>query len=309
MTRDKPQHLVRATLIILCVALSSTALNSSAPFDDTREELLETGRATKLQTPAASRSTIRVVSYNMRWRGGDDLLKLIELFRSDAEIGRATILGLQEVDRNKKRTDNVNTAKQMAEALGMYYAWAAPPAVEKKDKKPQEEETGVAILSVYPLIDVKRIVLPNEGPGGRRRVALGATVKIDEGPVRVYSVHAELRMSNEERLEQFKAVLDDLHTNYSKMERVVVLGDFNTVSGKDVDGTTDLFTTAKFSTPFNNHLTTWKTFILEFKLDWLWLRGLTATEFGIDKKVRLSDHWPLWTVLKLNEQGVGARKK
>jgi hypothetical protein len=34
---------------------------------------------------------------------------------------------LQEVDRNKKRTGNVNTARQLAEALGMRYAWAAPP--------------------------------------------------------------------------------------------------------------------------------------------------------------------------------------
>ena len=38
----------------------------------------------------------------------------------------------------------------------MHYAWAAPPAAKPND----EEETGVAILSVYPLSDVRRIVLP-----------------------------------------------------------------------------------------------------------------------------------------------------
>ena len=307
MTESKLQHILTATLIILSVTFSSTAIWSPALLDNPHGDLLETGHATKLQTSPSSPTSVRIVSYNIRWRGGDDLIKLIELFRSDAEIGRATILGLQEVDRNRKRTDNVNTARQMAEALGMYYAWAAPPTVETKDKKLQEEETGVAILSVYPLIDVTRIVLPNEGPHGRRRVALGATVKIDQRPVRVYSVHAELRMSNEERLEQFKAVLYDVQTNYAKIERVVVLGDFNTVSAKDVGETTSLFTAAKFSTPFTNNLTTWKTFILEFKLDWLWLRGLTATEFGIDKKVRLSDHWPLWAVVKLNEQPAGKK--
>jgi endonuclease/exonuclease/phosphatase (EEP) superfamily protein YafD len=94
-------------------------------------------------------------------------------------------------------------------------------------------------------------------------------------------------------------VIDDAQTHYPKVERVVVLGDFNTVTAKDVGETTELFTAAKFNTPFTNDLTTWKTFILEFKLDWLWLRGLQATSFGINKKVGLSDHWPLWAVVAM----------
>ena len=63
----------------------------------------------------------------MRWRGGDDLQKLIGLLRTDPDIGAAHIIGLQEVDRAKKRTNNVNTARVLAEALGMHYVWAAPP--------------------------------------------------------------------------------------------------------------------------------------------------------------------------------------
>jgi endonuclease/exonuclease/phosphatase family metal-dependent hydrolase len=278
-------------------------------FEDADSGLLEIGGAPKAHAPAAMPEAIRIVSYNIRWRGGEDLQRLIELFKSDAEIGHATIIGLQEVDRNKKRTGNVNTARQMADELGMYYAWAAPPPPPTKDKKPQEEETGVAILSVYPLTDVKRFVLPNEGPGGRRRAAIGATVKIGTTNVRVYSIHAEIRTSNERRLQQIQAVLDDLNAQGKEIERAVVLGDFNTLTGKDVDGTTELFTNAKFSTPFNNNLTTWKTFIIELKLDWLWLRNLSPTSHGIDKRIGLSDHWPLWVTVKLNEekQESGAR--
>lgn len=302
------------SIILLLVVLASAQSVSPARVNDGREvELLETGRATKLQTPEPKPASIKIISYNIRWRGGSDLLKLIELFKTDDQIGGASIIGLQEVDRNRKRTGNQNTALQMAEALGMYYAWTAPPPPPPaKDKKPQEEETGVAILSPYPLTDLQRIVLPNEGPGGRRRVALGATVKIGERSVRVYSVHAEIRISNEERLEQLKAVIDDAEAHYPKVERVVVVGDFNTITAKDVGETSELFTTAKFSTPFTNNLMTWKTFILEFKLDWLWLRGLKATSFGIDKKVGLSDHWPLWTIVSMNEEkqkaGVEGRK-
>ncbi|HUQ30865.1 MAG TPA: hypothetical protein VM095_02045, partial [Pyrinomonadaceae bacterium] len=67
-------------------------------------------------------------------------------------------------------------------------------------------------------------------------------------------------------------------------------------------GTSELFTNAKFSTPFSNGVSTWKTFIIELKLDWLWLRNLTPTKYGIDKKVGLSDHWPLWVTVSLNEE-------
>lgn len=257
--------------------------------------LLETGRASKLQRPKSSPASIKIISYNIRWRGGDDLRKLIELFKTDREIGGAAILGLQEVDRNKKRTGNVNTVRLMAEELGMYYAWAAPPApTPAKDKEPQEEETGVAILSAYPMTDVTRIVLPNEGPGGRRRVALGATIHLGDTPIRFYSIHAATRISNEHRIEQLQSVLDDLNSHHAKTERAIVLGDFNTLMGKDVDSTTTLFEGAGFLTPFDKGRPTWKTFIIELKLDWLWLRNLSARDYGIDRKVKLSDHWPLW---------------
>lgn len=297
-------HFFRTLMFVLLTILISAQLIFSARVDERRDaELMETGQATKLQKPSATPASIKIISYNIRWRGGEDLRQLIELFKTDKEIGRADIIGLQEVDRNKKRTGNVNTVRQMAEELGMYYAWAAPPPPpEGKDKKPQEEETGVAILSVYPLSEVERLVLPNEGPGGRRRVALGASVRIGETKVRVYSVHADNRISNRQRSEQLQAALDNLQTRHANLSRAIVLGDFNTLTGKDVDSTSKLFTAANFSTPFANGVPTWKTFIIELKLDWLWLRGLRAANYGIDRKVDFSDHWPLWVVVEMNDE-------
>ena len=92
-------------------------------------ELLETGRAAKIADAPSAPKSLKIVSYNMRWRGGKDLEKLTRLLRDDAEIGGASVIALQEVDRNKKRTGNLNTTRHLAEQLGMYYAWAAPPAV------------------------------------------------------------------------------------------------------------------------------------------------------------------------------------
>jgi endonuclease/exonuclease/phosphatase family metal-dependent hydrolase len=258
--------------------------------------LLEVGGGGRSAQPTAPRE-LKVVSYNMRWRGGEDLRELIELLRSDAEIGGASIIGLQEVDRKKKRTAHTNTARVIAEALGMNYAWAAPPS----KKGEEEEETGVAILSPYALSDVERLVLPHEGPGKRRRTAIGATVNIGGMSVRFYSVHAETRMPLAKKVEHWNAVLEDLK-RHPKVAHAVVLGDFNTIKGKDVRAARKLFTEAGFATPFPDDLKTWRTFVFEMKLDWLWLRGLEAGEFGIDKKIGLSDHWPLWVKIKLGEK-------
>jgi endonuclease/exonuclease/phosphatase family metal-dependent hydrolase len=295
--------------LFCCALLYAPHVSTFSRAQVRDHQLLETGSASRLGNRAAATTatpaTIKIVSYNIRWRGGEDLRELIELLRHDREIGQAAIIGLQEVDRNKKRTGNTNTARLIAEELGLYYAWAAPPPAPGKEQ--QEEETGNALFSIYPLTDVTRIVLPNEGPGGRRRVALGATVTIGPGTLlRVYTVHAETRTTKEKRSQQFQAVLEDL-AQRPKMERAVVLGDFNTITDDDVRATSQLFTLARFQTPFPNNEPTWKTFIIKLKLDWVWLRGLRALDYGIDRKIELSDHWPLWLNVRLDDHPDAAK--
>jgi endonuclease/exonuclease/phosphatase family metal-dependent hydrolase len=260
-------------------------------------DLLEIGRAAKLWSATKSPPEIKVVSYNIRWRGGKDLIKLAEFFKGDtAEIGGASIIGLQEVDRNRKRTGNKNTVKALADDLGMYYAWSAPPV----SKSEEEEETGVAILSPYPLTQVHRIVLPHEGPGKRRRVALGATVNMPDGSLRVYSVHSENRISVKKKLDQMEAVLADLK-HYGKHIPAIILGDLNTWEMDAGPKTIKLFTSEGFDTPFHGR-PTFKRRILFFplllKLDWIWLRHLQTISYGIDNDIVLSDHWPLWVTIK-----------
>jgi endonuclease/exonuclease/phosphatase family metal-dependent hydrolase len=258
--------------------------------------LLETGQPVK-----AGRSEplpeLKVVTYNIRWRSGDDLKELVKLFREDAEIGKASIIALQEVDRQKKRTGNTNTVKLLAEELGLYYAWAAPP----RAKPGQEEETGVALLSIYPLMDVKRIVLPHDGPGHRRRVALGACIKLDGIEMRVYSAHAETRISMEKKLDQLNALLEDLNQHAPKAP-AIIMGDFNTWQSDAAPKTIKLFSEAGFTTPFDSQKTFSQKVLfvpIDFRLDWIWLRGLEVRNHGIDREVDVSDHWPLWTNVRL----------
>jgi endonuclease/exonuclease/phosphatase family metal-dependent hydrolase len=146
---------------------------------------------------------------------------------------------------------------------------------------------------------VERIVLPHTGPGGRRRVALGATVKLDETrKLRVYTVHAETRLPIAKKTEQWRAVIDALHARHPKDARAIVLGDFNTIKDKDVRAARRLFDEAQFSTPFPDDKSTWKTLFVKLKLDWLWLRGLEPAAHGIARHVKFSDHWPLWVKVK-----------
>jgi len=279
-------------LLLLQIALAPAEVRDAK----TDSLLLESGKAATLRKHTSESVEIKIVSYNIRWRGGDELKRIAKLLHEDPEIGGAAILGLQEVDRHKKRTGHSNTAKALAEELGFHYAWAAPPAPKADD----EEETGVAILSIYPLSDVRRIVLPNPGPNKRRRVALGATVEIEGKQWRVYSAHAETRISVDKKMEQFNAVLEDL-ARYPAEMPAVVMGDFNTWQANADDETIKLFSKAGLSTPFGTHSTFRRRVLLvpiEFRLDWVWLRGLETTKHGIDRKIEISDHWPLWTNVK-----------
>jgi len=258
--------------------------------------LLESGKASKLRS-TPDNTELRIISYNIRWRSGDDLRELIKLFREDAEIGNPAIMALQEVDRHKKRSGNTNTAKLLAEELGLYYAWAAPPTVKTGD----EEETGVAILSAYPLADVRRIVLPHEGPGKRRRVALGASIKAGEIEIRVYSAHAETRIPMDKKIDQLSALLEDLKS-HNPQTPAIIMGDFNTWQTDAAPKTIKLFSDAGFATPFGSQKTFSQKVLLvpvDLRLDWIWMRGFEAVSCGIDRGVKVSDHWPLWTNVKL----------
>ena len=279
---------------ILTIALFLTACVLMAAGQQTNEsQLLETGKSTKPEKPEEPAKEISIVTYNIRWRTGDELKRI-----SDWPIGkRPSVIALQEVDRSKQRTNQANNARALAEQLGMNYAWAAPPL--PKSGKDKEEETGVELLSSYPLRDVTRIVLPHEGPGGRWRVALGATIKINNADVRVYSVHAETRIPLDQKIDQYRAVLDDLK-RFPKSRPAIVMGDFNSWEPATVKGVRKLFTSENFTTPFDDQDDTFKrnavVFDLELKLDWIWLRGFKATNSAIDRSITVSDHFPLWAV-------------
>jgi endonuclease/exonuclease/phosphatase family metal-dependent hydrolase len=262
---------------------------------------MESGAAKQIIQPASAEELL-FVSYNIRWRSGKELEHIINWLK-ERRGSAPMIVALQEVDRAKARSNRVNNAKQIADAIGMYYAWTTPAPAGSDKPKPGEEETGVEVLSPYPLTDVTRIILPNPGPGGRQRIAIAATVKVGETSIRVYSVHGEPRLPIAKKIEQLRAVLIDLD-RFPKGMPAAVLGDFNTWELPAVQGIRKLFSEAGFTTPLPDDESTFYRKALMFdvrlKLDWIWLRGFTSQSYGIDRNLTVSDHFPLWTVVRFS---------
>jgi endonuclease/exonuclease/phosphatase family metal-dependent hydrolase len=306
----KPVLIAALPLLAGVVAVSQKhappAKSESRVSDQADSSLLEFGPPAKLREMSVTNGEIRIVSYNIRYRAGEDLNKLLKLFREDPEIGNAVLLGLQEVDRNRKRTGHANTARIIADSLGFNYAWAAPPPAKPDD----EEETGVAIMSPFPIFNIRRMVLPHYGPNQRRRVALGATVRIYGKDFRVYSMHGETRIAMNKKIEQMNTLIEDLKLFPESMP-VILVGDLNTWEANAERNTIKLFSGAGLQTPFGSQ-STFRGRVLfvpiEFRLDWVWLRGVQVLTFGIDKKINLSDHFPLWANIKLLSEKEAALK-
>ncbi|MDQ2937228.1 MAG: hypothetical protein M3R67_06940, partial [Acidobacteriota bacterium] len=78
--------------------------------------------------------------------------------------------------------------------------------------------------------------------------------------------------------------------------------DLNTWEREAVAKTFKLFAAESFHTPFDDQPTFFRKILfvsVDLKLDWIWLRNVEETSYGVNRKIGLSDHWPLWLVLRI----------
>jgi endonuclease/exonuclease/phosphatase family metal-dependent hydrolase len=215
---------------------------------------------------------------------------LAEALRNDQILKEATILGLQEVNRHHRKTGYRDVALELANSLGLYYAFAV-----ENPYKQGGGERGLAILSRFPMSQVERIVLPHAGPGGRRRIALGATLQLGPNRLRVYSIHLETRIANGKHADQLTTVLTDAN-RYRELP-TVIMGDFNTVYFR-TEQTFALLRAADFQTKPYEGSSFRKVLLLRKKLDWIWTRNLEILDSGVQGQVEASDHRPVWAQLR-----------
>ena len=137
------------------------------------------------------------------------------------------LVALQEVDVNTNRSGtSLNQAEELGRLTGM-------TAYFGKAIDYDGGEYGVAILSKYPLSDIKNRPLPSAaGTNGEPRTLLSATVNLPGNKQIIFaSTHLDAQRNDANRQLQIKKILELV-----KQETlpVIIAGDFNAVPESDV---------------------------------------------------------------------------
>src|SRR5262245_5199135 len=114
--------------------------------------------------PGTVPAEFRILTYNLHGPPNDRMDDLVDALKNDRVLKETAILGLQEVNRHHRKTGYKDVASELANVLGLYYAFA----VENPYKKGGGER-GLAILSRFPMSQLERIPLPHAGPRSEER--------------------------------------------------------------------------------------------------------------------------------------------
>lgn len=237
---------------------------------------------------------ITVLSYNIHHANPPSKPNVIDM-NAIANVIRQQqpdLVALQEVDVNTSRSGStLHQAEELGKRTGMiaYFGKAIDYG---------GGAYGVAILSKYPLSDMKNMALPTaEVTGGEHRTLAMATITFPTGKKIVFaSTHLDAQSNDTNRVLQMNRIVELL-----KQEQlpVVIAGDFNAVPGTPVINTLDSYLTRScinacgFTIPVVNPNKTID-FIAFAPAD----RFNVLAHQVIDEKYA-SDHLPVRAVLKL----------
>jgi endonuclease/exonuclease/phosphatase family metal-dependent hydrolase len=245
---------------------------------------------------------LTVLSLNMA--GELDLRTVLTGLEALRAESRPDILLLQEVEQSTEKA--VSIAEELAADKGYYFVFA--PSNIWEDGRLH----GLAILSRYPLespsvISLQRFDLKLKN---RCRIALAATVRGPFGPLRVFNVHLDSRITISERLRQVEPVLRAARLQPGMG---IIGGDFNTndfywlgrvVPLPAVRQEPDLrrrLEVSGFLSPFPPERATFD--YLDLNLDSIYFRSLEVSGWGIDP-IDFSDHRGLWATVRPSSQAL-----
>lgn len=246
------------------------------------------------QLPARPEGPFTVVTMNMA--GSSDMEDILDDFQRLQLFKGADIVFLQEVVHSEGNQTVLQTLVDRLQ-LHAFFATSSEPRIDGVQE-------GIAILSRRPVQDAAAFDLNRFGLHfrSRCRLALAATVETGYGsPVRVFGVHLDTRLNPEQRAAQLQPVLDAAQ----RFEGPVILGgDFNTNDvywvqhvlplpylADQAEALKQFLKPQGFATPMDGASPTFDYF--RFRLDWIFLRSLEASNWGIEP-VTFSDHHAVW---------------
>ncbi len=252
------------------------------------------------------------------------------------------IVLLSEVDHGMARTGQRHTTEEIAEALGMAYAFGVEfyeMGLGSPTERPfcQDAENlygwhGNAILARAPFQKLTMVRLDDHGhwfasdeldadpeqPRVGGRMALLAVVETDGGPLCVASTHLESNANADHRAAQFHLLLDAVD-GFAPDMPVLIGGDLNTGNHMPPDfdwrGETlfDQALARGYNWDFTPEGDTTRASLItphpsrKMKLDWIGGRGLSPMDTALIPALSpqgrpLSDHDPVWCRAALQKQ-------
>lgn len=164
---------------------------------------------------------------------GVNLQETIDFLRYSEEIRPYDIIFANELDDGMLRSHDKCVAREIAEALGLNYAWGLE-FIELANPEEPKGLHGNAVFSRFPIVWAETFRLPEENNwyfdrqkriGGRNAIF----VKLDVGgkEVGAVSIHLENRTDGPGRRRQIRAILDEAERVFPGIP-VVMGGDLNT---------------------------------------------------------------------------------
>jgi endonuclease/exonuclease/phosphatase family metal-dependent hydrolase len=284
------------------------------------------------------RSRLVIVSYNIRYAVGSYLItgsllrririklprrrpKLVarhirraaKALRGSKRFPRADVIALQEADKGTLRAGGHHVARELARELQMHYAHASLNLPREEEPKAKQwwldfeehiashemGETGVAILSRPQLLEAERLELPWSECAWRPRLALAAHVMLQNHPLHIFNLHIDPHASTDQQLEQHAAVITRAD---AVVGPVVILGDFNTLTRQGCERVRSFLEERGYRTPMPTRLATWRAGLIRLHPDWIFVRGLRVARWGVIKPLGVSDHWPVWAEIELENR-------
>ena len=235
------------------------------------------------KTPPSSANTLKVVTFNIR--NAQKIKQAVVELREFVELRDADILLLQEMDNQG--------SDKIAQALEYNYIYY--PALMNPRKN---RYVGNAILTKWPICETAKILLPHENPVNKqRRIAVYATITINNQAINIYSVHIEpLWLSRSKRVDQVNALINHILERDTPSPYIIVGGDFNTLMGSEIETFTRRFRTAGLERHTAGVGPTYNVFGVE--LDHIYTKGMRAIVAGKVEKSKASNHFPVWVKLE-----------
>jgi len=278
---------------------------------------LETGSFATQEHAAGGKTSIHMVCWNIA--RGSKLEGVVDFLSAS----NADLVLLQETDRDARRTGYRNIAREIAQKLGMNYAFGVEFEELGQGNGKLPAHHGQATLSVWPLSNTRVLRFRRQSKFWRPfwwtpevawtqrrlggRIALVSQLAIGAEELAVYNLHLESRRSNELRCAQIREVLED--SRRYGCAAVVIGGDCNFDLRQGPAAS--VIEQMGFHNPFKDVVADTARFRRLGRsgaIDWILLGGpLSARDPQVHSSISASDHFPLSITLELQNNIAPAR--